>query len=90
MKITQEHMDVYTLAATKEGELDWTERDDRAGLQAVLDLIAPEPCWPLATAERGSAELTQLRTVLSRPRPARTASGLIIVKLRLDITVLIL
>lgn len=65
MELTQEHMDAYTLAATKDGELDWAARDDRAGVQAVLDLLAPEPADRLKTAERRSAELTRVRTVLS-------------------------
>lgn len=43
MELTQEHMDAYTLAATKDGMIDWSAREDRLGVQAVLDLIDPVP-----------------------------------------------
>lgn len=43
MEIEQAHMDVYTLGATKEGTLDWSERDDRLGVVEVLNLIDPVP-----------------------------------------------
>ncbi|MGL4525386.1 MAG: hypothetical protein ACRCUC_00260 [Aestuariivirga sp.] len=43
MKLTQEHLDAYTLAATGQGLIDWSARDDSLGVQAVLDLIDPVP-----------------------------------------------
>lgn len=65
MELKQEHMDAYTSGSTKGGELDWNERDDRLGIQAVLDLLAPGPADRLKTAERQSMELTRTRTILS-------------------------
>lgn len=43
MELTQEHMDAYTLGATKDGVLDWSAREDRLGVIAVLNLIDPVP-----------------------------------------------
>lgn len=43
MEIEQAHMDAYTVGATKEGTIDWSERDDRLGVVEVLNLIDPVP-----------------------------------------------
>ena len=65
MKLTQELMDVYTSGSTNDGETNWEARDDRLGIQAVLDHLAPSPPDIAKTAERKSMELTRIRTVLS-------------------------
>lgn len=71
MDLTQEMMDVYTLGATKEGVTDWTERDDRAGLQAVLNFLAPMP----HDTERTSWELKLIRGVLGWTESAISKSA---------------
>lgn len=43
MELTQEIMDVFATGATKGGETNWSERDDAAGLRAVLEFIDPVP-----------------------------------------------
>lgn len=43
MELTQEIMDIFAAGATKGGETNWSERDDAAGLRAVLKFIDPVP-----------------------------------------------
>lgn len=76
MELTQEIMDVYTAGATKMGEANWSERDDSAGIQAVLDFLAPAPDRISIAGEakdRVSFELSEIRTILSRADTAAMA-----------------
>jgi hypothetical protein len=43
VELTQEIMDIFATGATKGGETNWSERDDAAGLRAVLEFIDPVP-----------------------------------------------